>query len=50
MDRRKFLSRLIIGAAGATTGIGLAKVGRGQAAHAARETRVANYKCKGLPV
>ena len=48
MDRRKFLSRLIIGAAGATTGISLAKVGRGQAAPAARETRVVDYKVQGF--
>jgi Cu+-exporting ATPase len=48
MDRRKFLSRLIVSAAGATTGMGLAKVGRGQVSPAARETRVVNYKVQGF--
>src|ERR1700733_6004338 len=48
MDRRKFLSRLIISTAGATTGLGLAKVGLSQTATAARETRAVDYKVKGF--
>jgi anaerobic selenocysteine-containing dehydrogenase len=50
MDRRKFLSRLIVGAAGATTGIGLAKVGIGQAKAIAKtkESRVVDYKVQGF--
>jgi anaerobic selenocysteine-containing dehydrogenase len=50
MDRRKFLSRLIVGAAGATTGMGLAKVGLGHAKAIAKtkESRVVDYKVQGF--
>jgi hypothetical protein len=48
MDRRKFLSRLIVGAAGATTGIGLAKAGLGHAKAISKESRVVDYKVQGF--